>query len=40
MGSHNVESNNMVQDRVESLIVNTNFTPDDIPCELLYLEQK
>jgi hypothetical protein len=35
-----VESINMVQDWVESLVVNTNFTPNDIPCERLYLEQK
>ena len=34
-------ANNMVQDKVESLIVNTTFSPkDDIPCELLYLGQK
>ncbi len=32
---------NMVQNKVESLIVNTTFSPkDDIPCELLDLEQK
>jgi hypothetical protein len=40
-GGHNIEGNNMVQDRVESLIVNTTFSAqDDIPCERLYLEQK
>jgi hypothetical protein len=39
--SHGVEGNDMVQDGVESLIANTTFSPqDDIPCELLYLEQK
>jgi len=36
-----VEDNDMAQDRVESRIGNTTFSPpDDIPCELLSHEQK
>jgi len=39
--SDGVESNDMVQDTVESRIGNTTFSPpDDIPFELLSHEQK